>query len=212
MKLTYVIAFSSILLLSGCGHEAKVSTETESVYKNNLEGYINEDTLISDMVSIADFDVPSDVVELKNRSSYIVLVKAIRDLGDDIVNGEVLGSRKEVEVIKGFKNTLKKGDRIIIAEPGYVLNNEYVGVDSYVKMSDGEEYTLFLNPGDDQNEYGIVGLSYGKFSKNKESEVGSFENYTYYSEIEPISFLSKEPHEVNSYEKLRSAVYAEFEQ
>lgn len=92
----------------------------------------------------ADYYVPSSLDDLKERAEIIVKVKTIQDLGDDMIEGEVLGSKKEVEVLNSYKGDLQIGKSIIIIEPAFVRDGEYVQTDAYVKMGNDEQYTLFL--------------------------------------------------------------------
>ncbi|MFL8936130.1 hypothetical protein ACKA06_04940 [Rossellomorea oryzaecorticis] len=204
--LTVPIAFS--IILAGCNNVAsdKFAVKKQGENEGEMVNYINEETKISNTVSIADYHVPTDLTNLEERAEFIVNVRAIQDLGDDVVNGETLGSRKEVEVLKGYKNSLKKGDKIVIVEPAFVKDNEYYSVESYLKMDDGKDYTLFLQKGDDENEYGVVSLAYGKYSKNEKKFNGKLSSFSLLKEAEPYNFISDHTDEIELYEHIEDEV------
>lgn len=206
MRIDHLLVLVITLLIAGCTNvsQAELSNEKENT------SYISDTTKISRDLSIADYYIPTDFTSLEKRANYIVSVKAIKDLGQDVVNGEVLGSRKEVEVLKGYKNVLKKGDKIIIIEPAYVKSEEYHAVENYIKMDDGNEYTLFLNEGDDLNEFGVVSLVYGKYSKNEKVGKGDLRDFSLYKEIVQYDFIAEHDEDIELYESLKEQVFNNF--
>jgi hypothetical protein len=212
MRKTIVLLLIFVCLVSTACSANKKFVTFNSDDKNNR--YIDENTKISDRPMTADYHIPTDFDNLKERTALIVTVKSLQDLGQDYVDNILLGSRKEVEIIKvhgnKLKKDLKKGDIINIVEPAYVENGEYHTVEDYIKMDDDKEYTLFLVEGDDENEYGVVSLSYGKYSKTEKTKKGKVTDFKFYKELEPYDFISELDIDVKQYEKLKSEVINQF--
>ncbi len=73
-------------------------------------------------------------------------------------------------------------------------------------MDDGKDYTLFLQKGDDENEYGVVSLAYGKYSKNEKKFNGKLSSFSLLKEAEPYNFISDHTDEIELYEHIEDEV------
>ncbi|SET15182.1 hypothetical protein SAMN05216389_10664 [Oceanobacillus limi] len=196
MKRILISLIAITIFLVGCNQ-----TDTNS--------YINEETPISQYQSMADYEIPTDLNALKNSSKIIVKVKALSDLGNDVIDGQTFGSKKKVKVLKSYGEEIQ--GEITIIEPAFVADGEYVATESYIKMLDGEEYILFLNEGDLKNEYAIVALGFGKYSYEKSGGNFTITDFSTFGEIKKYGFISNNKEEVKQYEVIRADVLKEYE-
>ncbi|MUV37711.1 hypothetical protein JNUCC1_01517 [Lentibacillus sp. JNUCC-1] len=196
MKSFFMLLIVKLIVIAGC---------------NQLDTsiYLNRTTSISEFQSSADYEVPGNVNDLINFSTYIVKVKALHDLGNDVIDGQVFGSKKKVSVIKSYTQDIGN-DEIVVIEPGHVQDGKYISTEAYIKMLDGEEYFLFLFDGDNKNEYGIASLGYGKYSINKSAKYGEITGFNTFSDLEQFSFLSNDLEEVALYEELQEEILQKF--
>ena len=196
-----VITFLLLLILSTCNNQDNT----------NLDAHpFTDDVKVSESQHEADYHVPSNFDDLKERAEIIVKVKTIQDLGDDAIEGEVLGSKKAVEVLNSYKGDLEIGKRIIIMEPAFVRDGEYVQTDAYVKMENDELYILFLKQGDNENEYGVVSLGFGKYSEEKQAYHGELSEFSTFEDLKKYDFISNLDEMTALYEKIKEDVLKEF--
>ena len=194
-------SFLLLMLISACTNQNDANSDVHILV---------DDVKISKNQNEADYYVPSSLDDLKERAEIIVKVKTIQDLGDDMIEGEVLGSKKEVEVLNSYKGDLQIGKSIIIIEPAFVRDGEYVQTDAYVKMGNDEHYTLFLKQGDNENEYGVVSLGFGKYSEEKQAYHGELNEFSTFEEIKQYDFISNLDEMTTLYEKIKEEVLKEF--
>lgn len=192
----------ALLLLSGCN-----SISSKEV------GTFNENISISKMQSSADYSIPVDMNELIKQSDHIVTVKALQNVGHYLIDGEPLGTKKEVEITESHDSLLEKGKKIIVVEPAYVEEGMYIATESYLLMEAGKEYILFLMNGKHENEYGIVALGYGKYSKDGEIKQAELSDYKKYGELKGVDFISDASFDIELYDQIKKDVlnaYAPF--
>lgn len=164
---------------------------------------------ISEQQNEADYSIPTDLEDLAANSDIIVKVKALQDKGNDKEDGEVLGSKKEVEIIKSFKGNLKEGDRAIVYEPAFILDGEYKQTESYVKMTDRDAYILFLNRTDEPDGFAIVSLGYGKYSE-KEAYKGEVTSFKALADLKPYDFVADEEEDIDKYKTIKKDVLKKY--
>lgn len=195
------ITFLLLLILSACNNQDNTNLDSHP---------FTDDVKVSESQHEADYHVPSSFDDLKERAEIIVKVKTIQDLSDDAIEGEVLGSKKEVEVLNSYKGDFEIGKRIIIIEPAFVRDGEYVQTDAYVKMENDELYILFLKQGDNENEYGVVSLGFGKYSEEKQAYHGELNEFSTFEDLKQYDFISNLDEMTALYEKIKEDVLKEF--
>lgn len=196
MKKILLLLIVSLVIITGCN-------------QSDTSSYLKESTPISKFQSIADYEIPSNLNDLKNGSTYVVKVKALHELGDDVIDGQVFGSKKKVEIINSYMQDIEN-DEIVVIEPAHVQDEEYVSTESYIKMIDGEEYILFLFEGDNENEYGIAALGFGKYSLERDAEYAEITSFNTFSDLNEFDFLSNNVEEVTLYEVIKAEILKEF--
>ncbi|WP_088066778.1 hypothetical protein [Gottfriedia luciferensis] len=95
-------------------------------------------------------------------------------------------------------------------EPSYFNKNEYVQADAYVKMSDNQEYILFLRQGDTSNEYGVTSIGFGKYSITGKSHLGKLSEFNKFGEIKKYDFISDDESFVNYYSEIKKNVLKKY--
>ncbi|MBC2111679.1 hypothetical protein HCA82_11470 [Listeria innocua] len=180
------------VLLYGC------SSQNEGVTK---------ETAISKTISIrADYTIPANLDELAANSDSIVKVKFLqnKDIGK---NGNTIS---EVEILKNYKGNFKKGEKVDISEPWYLSNDKYVAVENYIALEKNEEYTLFLNEGDDKVS-SIVSMGYGKFSEKLQEKQSVLADFDKLGEVQKYDFISESKDEVKNYQAIKQQVFEKYQ-
>lgn len=195
MKKWFLLLSFMMLFIAGCSSE---------------QNEVNATTAISTLQSSADYPIPESIDELRSNAEHIVTVKAIQHVGQFLMDGDIFGTKTEVEVVSGHKGVLEKGEKIIVIEPAHVEKNEYIATESYLLMEPGEEYILFLRNGDDKNEYGIVSLGFGKYSENGKVAKAALTDFQQYEEVKGIDFISDVSSDVDLYEQIKKDVVSSF--
>lgn len=132
--------------------------------------------------SIEEFDYK----ELKEKSSVIALVEVIDDLTsensvinllDDSMSISGFYGKRDVKVIKYYKDDRGYGESLKIIEPAIVTeDNEYIHLEEYEKMERGNKYIVFLS---DETESGNLSIISGNNGKINISNIDD----NYYDEI-----------------------------
>lgn len=125
-----------------------------------------------------------DYEELKNSSAVIVLVEVLDDLNKDnsVINyakksPTIQGfyGRREVRVLKYYKDKGTSDDKLSIIEPAAITkNNEYLHCEDYEEMAKGNKYIVFLSDKTASGELSVLSGNNGKIN------VSDFDNNEFY--------------------------------
>lgn len=171
-KLLLLPAFLSVFLAAGCQTSQPLSQGQDMNYKLASEKIGDEN------VSIADAKVESFETLEELGAHADVIVRGVKDdAGLDKVQTTELGTLMHIQhdspirITKVYKGTVNKGDVITVAEPTGTYQGIVVSVEGYKAMKKGKEYILFLRKSPDENNmYGIVSVSEGKYTTDKTIE------------------------------------------
>lgn len=142
-----------------------------------------------------------DYEELKNSSEVIALVEVLDDLTKDnsVINyakksPTIQGfyGRREVRVLKYYKDQCKLGDTLSIIEPSAITkNNEYLHCEEYEQMFKGNKYIVFLSDKTASRELSVLSGNNGKIN------VSDFDNNEFYEILIKtlVEFETKMPKE-----------------
>lgn len=125
-----------------------------------------------------------DYEELKNSSAVIALVEVLDDLNKDnsVINyakksPTIQGfyGRREVRVLKYYKDKGTSDDKLSIIEPAAITkNNECLHCEDYEEMVKGNKYIVFLSDKTASRELSILSGNNGKIN------VSDFDNNEFY--------------------------------
>lgn len=125
-----------------------------------------------------------DYVKLKSSSEVIALVEVLDDLTKDnsIINYakksptiEGFYGRREVRVLKYYKDEGNLGDTLSIIEPAAITKkDEYLHCEGYEQMVKGNKYIVFLSDKTASRELSVLSGNNGKIN------VSDFDNNEFY--------------------------------
>ncbi len=107
-----------------------------------------------------------------------------------------------MDVLKG---TLPKSQskKITVYEPAYFEEGNYISVEGYNLMNDGNKYLLYLKPMIDDDSYVIVGMYQGKYALDSPDLVKNTPNIKSYHDIKNVEYFGDN---VEGFNKLKKQV------
>ena len=196
--LGFVLLFSAITLL--------ISLPTFSKTNDNTD-YLN--TKVANLE--ADYDLVGDIDNLDENSTLIVKVKytgnrTLKEWKDEATNTvTATGSKSEVQIVDVLKGTLPKSQskKITVYEPAYFEDGNFISVEGYNLMNDGNKYLLYLKPMIDDDSYVIVGMYQGKYDLDSPDSVKNTKNIKTYNDIKNVEYFGDN---IEGFNKLKKQV------